>query len=259
MTCLELYLVFNIEIENSCSRFFPLQDFIYSLDVLSFCLVDHIIFCTHFSLAMDTFYDRVTRSNIYVQPVLFTLIIVTNALTIRVLSSRTLRISPCSHYLIGYATSAIIHSCFLCTALVIRALLGGWENSPIGCKPYYFTLFAPSLLARAMLVAAAFDRYCSSSKSRRLNSTSTQKAARRNIIIMTIAASVYTLPMVIIYNFDTTTNTCRQYTTILPTIYVFSQLMAYSVLPTLLLMIFAVLIVRNIREHNRILATARNS
>ncbi|UJR19332.1 hypothetical protein I4U23_022461 [Adineta vaga] len=49
-----------------------------------------------------------------------------------------------------------------------------------------------------MLVLASFDRYCSSSKSHRLNSRSTKRTAYISIIITTITATIY-IPFGVVY------------------------------------------------------------
>ncbi|UJR17260.1 hypothetical protein I4U23_004155 [Adineta vaga] len=95
----------------------------------------------------------------------FVLIVVTNLLNICILCSRTLRVSPCTYYFIGYAIIIIIYSYSVCPTQVKRPLV------------------------IAMLV---LDLFCSSSKSHRLHSTSTERTARITVIIIrTIVITVY--------------------------------------------------------------------
>ncbi|CAF1335063.1 unnamed protein product [Adineta ricciae] len=199
---------------------------------------------------MSALYDQVLKSNIYIQPILFTLVLVTNSFSIRILASNALRSSPCSHYFIAYAILSIIYTCLICPTQVIRALWIGWENTSVGCNIYFYIIFSPPILARIMLVLVSFDRYCSSSKSRRLNSASTKRKARIKIVISTILGSVYMLPMFFIYYFDSTTGICRLYTTLPANIYTFSQVISYYMLGPIFILTFGLLTIVNIRKHS---------
>ncbi|CAF1548905.1 unnamed protein product, partial [Adineta ricciae] len=201
-------------------------------------------------IKMSTLYDQVLKSNIYIQPVLLTLVVVTNSFSIRILSSNALRSSPCSHYFITYSVLSIIYSCLVCPTQVIRALWIGWENTPIGCNIYYYIIFSPPILARIMLVLASFDRYCSSSKSRSFNSASTKRIARLTVIISIVLGTIYMIPMFVIYYFDPTVGLCRLYTTLPANLYTFSQVIGYYMLGPLLILIFGTLTIFNIRKHS---------
>ncbi|CAF1210937.1 unnamed protein product [Adineta ricciae] len=207
---------------------------------------------------MSVFYDQVLKANIFIQPLLFILIVVTNILKIRILSSRALRISQCSHYLTSYAIFSIIYTCLLCPTQVIRALYIGWEDTPIGCHIYFFALFTPPYLSRAMLILASFDRYCSGSKLQRLNLTSTKRATHKTIILTTILIIVYMSPMSFIYYYDTTTAACRQYTNFLVNVFVFSQVIVYYTLAPILMIIFGILTIMNIHQYAFIRTTLQS-
>ncbi|UJR17615.1 hypothetical protein I4U23_004511 [Adineta vaga] len=198
---------------------------------------------------MSTLYVQVLKAGIYVQSVVFALIVVTNLLSIRILCSRTLRASPCTYYFVGYAIISIIYSCLVCPTQIIRPLLIGWENTSVGCNIYFYVLFLPPYLAQGMLVLASFDRYCSSSKSRRLHSTSTKRTACITIIISMIVIAIFMSPMSFIYYFNTNTGLCVQYTSLPAQVYVMSQMVIYYILIPIILIIFGILTIINIRQH----------
>lgn len=208
---------------------------------------------------MSVFYNQVLKVNIFIQPVLFILIIITNVLKIRILSSRALRMSQCSHYLISYAVFSIIYTCLLCPTQIIRALYIGWEDTPIGCNIYFFALFTPPYLSRAMLILASFDRYCCSSKLQRPNLSTTKRTTHKTITVTTILIIVYMSPMSFIYYYDTTTSTCRQYTNFLVNVFVFSQVIVYYTLAPILMIIFGVLTIMNTHQYTLIRTTLQNS
>ncbi|CAF0747229.1 unnamed protein product [Adineta steineri] len=171
--------------------------------------------------------DQVLQANIYLQPVQFSLAIIANIINIRVLCSRVLRKSPCTHYFLAYAIT----------------------NGRIGCKIHFYILFLLPFQANLMLILASFDRYCSSSRSRRIHSRSTIQKTRINIISGTILSAIYMSPMLVIYKWNEIHNKCLQQTNILISIYIFSQVFLYYVLLPLLMMIFGFMTISNIRQH----------
>jgi hypothetical protein len=101
-----------------------------------------------------------------------------------------------------------------------------------------------------MLILASFDRYCSSSILYRLQSTSTIRTARLNIIFATILSVIYKLPMLIIYNYNEHYNRCLLNTNILANIYVFSQIYLFYILASVLMFIFGLLTISNIHQQS---------
>jgi len=55
-----------------------------------------------------SFYQRVLLINVYIQSVIFILSLLTNLLSIRIFSSRSLRCSSCTQYFLRYAVNSII-------------------------------------------------------------------------------------------------------------------------------------------------------
>jgi hypothetical protein len=199
---------------------------------------------------MSDIIEQVLRTNIYIQPFNFFLAIIINILNIRVLCSRALRPSPCTHYFLAYAVFSIIYTCLVCPTQFLRGFSINWANSVMGCKMHFYILFLIPFQANLMLILASFDRYCSSSQSCRLHSTSTIRTARMTIIVSTFLCIAYMLPMLFVYNWNKTYNKCQPKATVLINIYVFSQVFLYYILAPLLIFIFGLLTINNIRQQS---------
>jgi hypothetical protein len=199
---------------------------------------------------MSNIIDQVLRTNLYIQPLYFFLAITTNILNIRVLCSRALRASSCTHYFLAYAVFSIIYTCLICPTQFLRGFSINWADGIIGCKIYYYILFLIPFQANFMLILATYDRYCSSSILYRLRSRSIIRTARLNIIFATILSAIYKLPMLIIYNWNEHYNRCLSNTIILINIYVFSQIYLFYILSPILMFIFGLLTINNIRQQS---------
>jgi hypothetical protein len=199
---------------------------------------------------MSKIIEQVLRTNIYIQPCYFLLAIITNILNIRVLCSRALRSSPCTHYFLAYAIFGIIYTSLICPTQFLRGLTINWANDRIGCKIQFYILFLIPTQANLMLLVASFDRYYSSSQSRRLHSKCTIRTARIIIIVATLSGVIYMSPMLVIYNWNETYNKCLPKVNILINIYVFSQVFLYYILTPVLMFIFGLLTITNIRQQS---------
>ncbi|CAF0747212.1 unnamed protein product [Adineta steineri] len=199
---------------------------------------------------MSKLLDQVRQANIYLQPVQFSLAIIANIINIRVLCSRVLRKSPCTHYFLAYAVFNTIYTCLICPTLFLNGFYIDWTSGKIGCKIHAYILILIPFQANLMLILASFDRYCSSSRSRRIHSRSTIQKTRINIISGTILSAIYMSPMLIIYKWNEIHNKCLQQTNILISIYIFSQVFLYYVLLPLLMMIFGFMTISNIRRQS---------
>ena len=197
---------------------------------------------------MSDLLAQVRYVGIYIQPIQFFLAITTNILNICILCSRTLRLSPCTHYFLAYAVFSIIYTCVLCPIQILRAFSIDWVIGTASCKIQFYILYAIPFQANLMLIFSSLDRYCSSSHSRLLNSMSTIRKARLFIVIGTLLCVVYISPMLAIYQWDTLTNTCMPISSTLINIYVFSQIVLYYILEPLLLLIFGLLTISNIHR-----------
>jgi cytochrome c-type biogenesis protein CcmH/NrfF len=124
-----------------------------------------------------------------------------------------------------------------------------WQNNQVGCQMYFYIILLSPFLTTIMLVLSSFDRYCSSSKSRRLHSTSSIRTARLTIVIATVLCAIYLSPTLFSYHLNPTTKTCQSYYNQAVNIYLFSQAFLFDILAPLLMIIFGFLTVYNIRQH----------
>ncbi|CAF0743815.1 unnamed protein product [Adineta steineri] len=195
---------------------------------------------------MSKLLENVLIANIYLQPVQFSLSIITNILNIRILCSRSLRKSPCTHYFLAYAILSIIYTCLACLTQFLRGFYIDWANGKIGCKIHFYVLFLIPFQVNLMLILASYNRYCSSSKSRRIHSRDTIRTARIHIIFGTFISAIYMSPMLIIYNWIEIYHKCIPQINIITNIYTFSQVFLYYLLAPLLMIIFGFLTISNI-------------
>jgi hypothetical protein len=199
---------------------------------------------------MSKLLEQVLLANIYLQPVQFFLAVITNIINIRILCSRALRSSPCTHYFLGYAVFSIIYTCLICPTQFLRGFYIDWANDRIGCKLHFYFIFVAPVQAKVMLLLASFDRYCSSSQSDRLRSRSTIRTARLSIIIGTILSAIYMLPMLIIYNWDGTSKKCLQKSNTLIHTYILSQVIFYYILAPIFMIVFGFLTIFNVHQQS---------
>lgn len=197
---------------------------------------------------MSSLLQQSLRINFYLQPILFVLTITANAVNIRILSSRMLRLSPCTHYFLGYAILSIFYTCLACPTQILRSYSIDWAHQPIGCKAHFYLLFLIPVQTKVMLLFASFDRYYSSSKSRQFNSTSTVKIARMVIILGILVAAVYMSPMLFVYSWDEQSRTCHSKSHPSVHWYALSQILFYYVIAPVLMITFGILTIRNIRK-----------
>lgn len=197
---------------------------------------------------MSSIVEKVDQTTIYVQPIHFTLSILTNILNIYVLSDRTFRLSPCTYYFLLYSIASILYSCILCPIQILRRFSILWINTPVGCKLQPYLPFVLPFLANLMLILASFDRFSSSSSSIRLRSMSNIQRARISIIIGIFFSVIFMSPMLYIYYYESNLNLCFQHFHSIIDIYIFSQIIIYYVIFPLLMSIFGLLTVLNIRQ-----------
>jgi len=199
---------------------------------------------------MSKLLEQVLLANIYFQPIHFFLSIITNILNICILCSRALRSSPCSSYFFAYAVLSIIYTCMACPTQFLRGFYIDWANGKIGCKIHFYILFVIPFQANLMLILASFDRYCSSSKSRRLRSRSTIRTARKIITIGIVLSAIYMSPSLAIYYWNETMKTCQLYYSIIINTYMISQVFLYYILAPILMVLFGLLTISNIRRQS---------
>jgi hypothetical protein len=200
---------------------------------------------------MSDIIEQVLQTNIYIQPIHFILIIFINILNIRILCCRVLRSSPCTHYFLAYAIFSIIYTCLLCPTQFVRGFSIFWAiHGKIPCKIHFYILFTVPYQANLMLILASFDRYSSSLNLRRFYSKSTVRIPRIVIILGTLCCVLYMLPMLVICNWDADSKKCLPRSNLIISIYIFSQVVMYYILTPLLMIVFGLLTIANIRRQS---------
>ncbi|CAF3338142.1 unnamed protein product [Rotaria socialis] len=197
---------------------------------------------------MTDLLTKILEINVYLQPVLFFLSIITNTINVRVLCSHDLRLSACTHYFLAYAIFNIIYTCLICPTEFLLHFHIDWSTSLVGCRIRAYVMLLAPFLARTMLTLASFDRYCSSSHSHRFHVISEIQSARLIIVITTIISIIYMSPLVAIYHREETPGACLQYSNLLINMYIFSQILLYYILAPILMILFGLLTISNVRQ-----------
>jgi hypothetical protein len=200
---------------------------------------------------MSNIVTQIDRTTIYTQPIFFVVIVLVNILNISILRSPRLLTSSCSYYFLVYSIISIIHTSCLCPLQLLRHFSTPWTNTMVGCKLQNFVLFTLTFEASLMLVVATFDRFCSSSASARIRSLSNTRTAKYIIVLATLVCIIYISPMLIILYYDENSNLCVQHLFAISYVYTLSQLLVYHILIPVLLLVFGIWTIVNIRQQSR--------
>jgi len=122
------------------------------------------------------------------------------------------------------------------------------DFSPFGCRMLAFFIFSSALFFTVMLACASIDRFFTSSSSVWLRSFSKVHIAQRVIIIVTILIIIYMSPFFLIFHWDYNKNQCLEYSTTLIIIYLSSRVILYYIIGPLVMTIFGLLTINNIRK-----------
>lgn len=186
-----------------------------------------------------------------------------NLFNIIIFTRRSLRSNPCSlYFLVGS-----INNCYLISMPLITRYLGSaWNIDPsttnnIWCKLRNFLIYPPLTLALWFTVLASIDRFLSSSYNVRLRQMSNMSSARKSIIITTIL--VFLSYVHILIYFRTVGNGRAMNCIIMPYEYIiflsFFAPIISCILPIVLMIIFGILMIINVRNvHNRLVPHSNN-
>ncbi|CAF1018777.1 unnamed protein product [Didymodactylos carnosus] len=165
-----------------------------------------------------------------------------------IFTRKSLRTNPTSTYLLA----STFPNCIALLAVSPR-IVDSYAIYPtqlgLYCKLRIFFSFSSLTLTSWFIVLACVDRYVASSKDVQIRSFSSVKIAKRAIILMTILICSLFSPMFYciegslvlgIFNCIGTTPTCQRFNT-------FTTLISLALLPPLLMLIFGLLTVRNVR------------
>ncbi|CAF1498924.1 unnamed protein product [Didymodactylos carnosus] len=212
----------------------------------------------------------VQQLNLYIPIVFIFLGSIGNVLNIIIFRQRSLRSLPCSIYFLSssIANIFVIYFSLLTRLLTQYAGIPTDTGSDTFCKTKYYILYSSRTLSAWFIVLAAIDRYASSSQDNRRRKFSRLSVAYSLIGI--ISGFIFTNYVHILIYFKLTMIR-NQYNKIVPScilqaglnIYmIFSDfffLTWYCLLPPLLMTIFGILTIKNVRTSQRRIVPNNNS
>jgi hypothetical protein len=181
-------------------------------------------------------------------------------LNIIIFTRRSLFNNSCVQYLLANTLSNII---VLYWVVVTRIFSDGYANdlsirSNTFCKIRYFLTYYSRTLSTWFIVLACFDRWLSSNQAR--NRFNTVLFARQLIFIICIVCFLSYLHICFLFNIQTSSSSLTCYAN--PGIYqVFSDLqylIFYALGPPILMLIFGLLTIKNIRRNRRLVQPTAN-
>jgi hypothetical protein len=192
--------------------------------------------------------------NRYLPLLIYVTGVIGNLLNTLVLSRRALRSNPCA---LLFLVSSVAGLIALLSGLTTR-LTAGWAidlSETIGwlCKLRIFVLFIARTMVVGLLVFAAIDRWFLSSFNVHRRHLSTLKNAVRSIVIVTLFSFLLNCPLLYCYEANLIgtpakcygkSDACRLYTDL-------SYTCGTIVAPSLLMILFGLLTIKNIRRVER--------
>ncbi|CAF1652625.1 unnamed protein product [Adineta ricciae] len=192
----------------------------------------------------------------YISPIILIFTMIANIINIIVFSRGNLRSYSCSHYFLALAFASLIYMIVSPMILFLQYRFGiSAITTSFGCRSMLFIIYSSSLLATLMLVCASIDRFFASSSSVRLRNLSNIRMAQILIIVITISVLIYISPFCIIYYWNFTTNRCTQLSSTIIIIYFTSRIIVYYILAPLVMGMFGLLTIHNIRSQIRRVST----
>ncbi|CAF0757721.1 unnamed protein product [Didymodactylos carnosus] len=194
--------------------------------------------------------------NRYMSPLLVVLGTIGNALDIYIFTRKILKVYSCSMYFLAQSTSNLL---FLYLVLPIRFMVNGYNyDSTIlswsFCKFSAYLLYALRLLPAAFLICASIDRYASSSSILKYHQLSQVKVTKFTIPTIILCCFLFYLYIPIyykIYQVPTGARTCYITDSQISHYHNICYTIITSIIIPLLLVIFGLLTLKNIRQHRR--------
>jgi hypothetical protein len=109
-------------------------------------------------------------------------------------------------------------------------------------------IYSSALFVTLMLMFASIDRYLSSSSSIQLRQYSQVRIAQRLIPLVLLLTLIYSSPFSLINSWDSSSNRCLQSSSPLISIYLTSRIVLYYFVGPLIMAVFGLLTIRNIRH-----------
>jgi hypothetical protein len=195
--------------------------------------------------------------NRYIPPLLIVFGTFGNVLNLIIFTRRTLRINPCSMY---FLAGSINNLFAVYVAILSRYLSISWNlditnTNTVLCKLRLLFVYVSLTLVLWFTILASIDRFFSSSKSVRLRQLSSLPVARKNVVLMTLFMYLI-FSHVLIFGkpvLSGSTSSCIFYSNAYNIFFSFFFLIVASILPLVLMCVFGILIIRNVRSvHNRV-------
>ncbi len=194
--------------------------------------------------------------NRYVPPLLIILGTFGNVLNLIIFTRRTLRTNPCSMYFLAGS----INNLFATYVVILaRYLSFSWNldfttTNTVFCKLRLLFVYVSLNLVLWFTILASADRFFSSSKSVRLRQLSSLSVARKNIVVNTIFMYlVYSHVLIFGRSGTASSPFCNFYGDTYNIFFNFFFVIIANVLPLVLMSVFGILIIRNVRSvHNRV-------
>ena len=177
-----------------------------------------------------------------------------NVLNCLILSQGALRANSCAWF---FLISSIANLIFIVTGLTAR-MLSGWVIDPANttlwfCKFRTFILFTSRTIGLWLIMLATVDRWLSSSSNARYRRMSTLKNAYRSIILV-VSLSALLYAQLLHCNQINLTNSplkCYAYNTLCRTITDYSDICITVMMPIIMMMVFGMLTIFNVRRTQR--------
>jgi hypothetical protein len=188
-----------------------------------------------------------------------------NIFNIIIFTRRILRNNPCSMYFLA----ASISNCFeLCLVVLPPYLINNWHwadpatTNVVWCAIRAFLLYPSTCCVLWFIVLSSFDRFLCSSHNARVRQLSSVRIARK-IIVLTIILFFLLYVHVLVF-FRVLPSGSTTVCSVSPPAYIIffniSLLIFSCVLPIILMSIFAILTVQNVRKlHNRVASQANDA
>ncbi|CAF0797682.1 unnamed protein product [Adineta steineri] len=189
--------------------------------------------------------------NRYLTLFLFLFGIIGNALNTLVLSQRPVRSNPCSFL---FLVSSIAYSISIISGLVPR-FLSTWNadltnTNQILCKIRIFIFFNSLTIAFWLIMLATIDRWLSSSINANRRQKSSLKNAQRGIICIMIVSTMIQIQQLVCFEANLTNAPIKCYTKTVACSILSDMTFALItvVIPLLLMFIFGLMIISNVRQ-----------
>ena len=176
--------------------------------------------------------------------------IIGNTLNCFIFTRRSLRRNSCSIYFLASSIANFFGIFFGC----VTRLLSSFHIDPpptqmaLYCKTKTFLTYIGLAASTWFIVGACADRYASSSSTVRIRSFSEVKVARRVVCLISILVICVYFQMNFCFDGNVQSANCYPSSPLCNTFNDFSLLVTYSLFPPILMFIFGLMTIRNIRN-----------